>query len=40
MIARALTGLARAGLRLLVQLWPLWLFWGALELWPKMGDGA
>ncbi|MFQ8433309.1 type IV secretory system conjugative DNA transfer family protein [Amaricoccus sp. W119] len=32
MIARALTGLARAGLRLLVQLWPLWLFWGALRL--------
>lgn len=32
MIARTLTGLARAGLRLFVQLWPLWLFWGALLL--------
>lgn len=32
MIARTLTGLARAGLRLLVQLWPLLLFWGALRL--------
>lgn len=32
MIARALTGLARAGLRIAVQLWPLWLFWGALWL--------
>ena len=32
MIARACAAFGRAGLRLCVQLWPLWLAWGALRL--------
>ena len=32
MIARALTAFGKAGLRLCLQLWPLWLAWGALQL--------
>ena len=32
MIARACAAFGKAGLRLCLQLWPLWLAWGALRL--------